>query len=82
MSDFVEQLNAAIAPVTRAWCDPQIVWVQVRPENIAEDEITVAVVVKLRRKKFAAVAEENRHLPCKQDDAGQSPAGSSKFQNL
>src|SRR5438132_8880818 len=29
--------------------------------------------------KFAVVADIQRHLPCKQGDAGGNPAGSSKF---
>jgi len=59
MKDFTEQINDAIAPVTRAWCEPELLRAEVRPESfVGEDEIVVAVLVKMRRRSGAgAIAE-------------------------
>jgi len=61
MKDFVEQINDIIAPVTRAWDDPEIQSIGVdhggRSDTeklsamLNNDEITVTVVVKLKRRK-------------------------------
>ena len=54
MKDFVEQLNDIIAPATRAWDFPEIQKVVVDPSYFpgeGDDEITVTVTLKLRRKK-------------------------------
>ena len=48
--DFAEQLNDLIAPVTRAWTDPEILRVEVSPGAIKDDEIEVMATIKLRRK--------------------------------
>jgi len=54
MKDFAEQINDAIAPVTRAWCEPELLKAEVRPESFTgDDEIVVAVLVRMRRRQAA-----------------------------
>jgi hypothetical protein len=62
MKDFTEQINDAIAPVTRAWCEPELLRAEVRPESfVGEDEIVVAVLVRMRRRESAGyVANSGR----------------------
>jgi len=59
MKNFVEQLNDLIAPMTRAWVEPEIQKVIIEPGSITEADITVTVVVKLSRSGASPVQLSN-----------------------
>jgi hypothetical protein len=51
MKDFLTQLNDLIAPVTRAYSEPEIQTVTLKPSSISDDgtSATVTITVKLKR---------------------------------
>lgn len=53
---FEDQLNDLIAPVTRAWTDPEIVRVTIEPGDIGETEALATLVVRVKKKK---ISQEN-----------------------
>ena len=52
LKDFMEQLNDLLAPVTRAYSDPQILSLEVAPGDVQETEATVRLVVKVKRNAY------------------------------
>jgi hypothetical protein len=51
VKDFIEQLNDMVAPLTRAYSDPEIINVKVAPGDIGDTEAEFALIVKCKRSK-------------------------------
>jgi len=50
VKDFIEQLNDLVAPMTRAYSDPEILKVQVMAESTGDDCGEFVVTLRCRRK--------------------------------
>ncbi len=50
---FASEMNDIIAPVTRAWTDFEIEQAQIRPGDIADNRITLTLIVTAKRKEPA-----------------------------
>ena len=49
MKDFIEQLNELVAPITRAYSEPEIISVKIAPGDIKDDTAEFALIIRCKR---------------------------------